>query len=80
MPRLRARDLELLRAANDGFATAVTCGDVVAALPADDDLPAVPVRVSGNRAAAATIARSTPRDGRTRSRRRSGSRASSSTR
>jgi DNA-binding GntR family transcriptional regulator len=49
-----------MRAANERFAAAVRSGDVDAALRADDDLHDVLVRVSGNRAAAATAARYTP--------------------
>ncbi|MFJ6081796.1 GntR family transcriptional regulator [Streptomyces sp. NPDC092369] len=60
VPRLRAADLDEMRAANGRFALAVTGGDVDAALRADDELHDVLVRVSGNRAAAATVARYTP--------------------
>ncbi|MFI9805426.1 GntR family transcriptional regulator [Streptomyces sp. NPDC052301] len=60
VPRLRERDLAEMRAANERFATAVRTGDVDEALRADDDLHHVLVRVSGNRAAAATVARYTP--------------------
>lgn len=60
VPRLRDTDLDAMRAANDRFAAAVAAGDVDAALRADDELHDVPVRVSGNRAAAATVARYTP--------------------
>ncbi|MET8826012.1 GntR family transcriptional regulator [Streptomyces sp. NPDC004610] len=60
VPRLRPPDLDLMRAANDRFAAAVAAGDVDSALRADDDLHDVPLRVSGNRAAAATVARYTP--------------------
>ncbi|MEU6349426.1 GntR family transcriptional regulator [Streptomyces sp. NPDC047072] len=60
VPRLRAADLEVMRAANDRFAAAVARGDVDAALRADDELHDVLVRVGGNRAAAATVARYTP--------------------
>lgn len=49
-----------MRAANDRFAAAVHAGDVDAALRADDELHDVLIRVSGNRAAAATVARYTP--------------------
>ncbi|WP_037670491.1 FCD domain-containing protein, partial [Streptomyces afghaniensis] len=42
------------------FAAAVGTGDVDGALRADDALHDVLVRVSGNRAAAATVARYTP--------------------
>ncbi|WP_326669613.1 GntR family transcriptional regulator [Streptomyces canus] len=60
VPRLFAADIETMRAANERFAAAVTAGDVDAALHADDALHDVLVRVSGNRAAAATAARYTP--------------------
>ncbi|MDH6216145.1 GntR family transcriptional regulator [Streptomyces pseudovenezuelae] len=60
VPRLRAADLDAMRAANGRFALAVAGGDVDAALRADDELHDVLVRVSGNRAAAATVARYTP--------------------
>ncbi|GAA2898273.1 MULTISPECIES: GntR family transcriptional regulator [Streptomyces] len=60
VPRLKAADIEAMRAANERFAAAVGTGDVNAALSADDALHEVLVRVSGNRAAAATAARYTP--------------------
>ncbi|MFK4107009.1 GntR family transcriptional regulator [Streptomyces sp. NPDC019531] len=60
VPRLLATDLETMRAANERFAAAVTAGDVDEALRVDDELHDVLVRVSGNRAAAATAARYTP--------------------
>ncbi|CAL9570068.1 GntR family transcriptional regulator [Streptomyces sp. enrichment culture] len=60
VPRLRKADTDAMRAANDRFAAAVHAGDVDAALLADDALHDVLVRVSGNRAAAATVARYTP--------------------
>jgi DNA-binding GntR family transcriptional regulator len=60
VPRLFAADVEAMRTANERFADAVRAGDVDAALRADDDLHDVLVRVSGNRAAAATVARYTP--------------------
>jgi DNA-binding GntR family transcriptional regulator len=49
-----------MRAANERFAAAVGSGDVDGALRADDELHDVLVRVAGNQAAAATIARYTP--------------------
>ncbi|MGI5425006.1 GntR family transcriptional regulator [Streptomyces sp. CA-179760] len=58
--RLKAVDIKVMRAANERFAAAVGTGDVDAALRADDALHGVLVRVSGNRAAAATVARYTP--------------------
>ncbi|MFF5312225.1 GntR family transcriptional regulator [Streptomyces massasporeus] len=60
VPRLEAADIEAMRAANERFAAAVSTTDVDAALRADDELHDVLVRVSGNRAAAATVARYTP--------------------
>ncbi|MFI6928855.1 GntR family transcriptional regulator [Streptomyces sp. NPDC050287] len=60
VPRLFAADVEAMRAANERFAAAVRAKEVDAALRADDDLHDVLVRVSGNRAAAATVARYTP--------------------
>ncbi|MFJ7072410.1 GntR family transcriptional regulator [Streptomyces sp. NPDC098781] len=60
VPRLTAGDLEAMRAANGRFAGAVAAGEVDLALRADDELHDVLVRVSGNRAAAATVARYTP--------------------
>ncbi|GAQ61442.1 putative HTH-type transcriptional regulator [Streptomyces scabiei] len=60
VPRLFAADVEMMRSANERFAAAVRTGDVDAALVADDELHDVLVRVSGNRAAAATVARYTP--------------------
>ncbi|WP_327722455.1 GntR family transcriptional regulator [Streptomyces sp. NBC_00490] len=60
VPRLFAADVETMRTANERFAAAVAAGDVDAALQADDALHDVLVRVSGNRAAAATAARYTP--------------------
>ncbi|AZP23210.1 GntR family transcriptional regulator [Streptomyces aquilus] len=60
VPRLFAADIEAMRTANERFAAAVGAGDVDGALQADDDLHDVLVRVSGNRAAAATAARYTP--------------------
>ncbi|MFF5478596.1 GntR family transcriptional regulator [Streptomyces sp. NPDC012935] len=60
VPRLAAADVEIMRAANERFGTAVAAGEVDLALRADDELHDVLVRVSGNRAAAATVARYTP--------------------
>ncbi|MFM9447369.1 GntR family transcriptional regulator [Streptomyces acidiscabies] len=58
--RLTLADIATMRAANERFAGAVVAGDVDEALLADDELHDVLVRVGGNRAAAATIARYTP--------------------
>ncbi|GGU19614.1 GntR family transcriptional regulator [Streptomyces coeruleorubidus] len=60
VPRLGAADIEAMRTANRRFAAAVGTGDVDGALRADDALHEVLVRVSGNCAAAATVARYTP--------------------
>ncbi|NUP17841.1 MAG: GntR family transcriptional regulator [Streptomyces sp.] len=60
VPRLMAADVEIMRAANERFAAAVAAGEVDLALRADDEVHDVLVRVSGNRAAAATVARYTP--------------------
>ncbi|MFD8819036.1 GntR family transcriptional regulator [Streptomyces sp. NPDC059627] len=60
VPRLRDSDLDEMRVSNVRFAGAVQAGDVDEALRADDDLHDVLVRVAGNRAAAATVARYTP--------------------
>ena len=60
VPRLFAADIETMRAANERFAAAVRAGEVGEAIRADDELHDVLVRVSGNRAAAATAARYTP--------------------
>ncbi|MDF3144270.1 MULTISPECIES: GntR family transcriptional regulator [unclassified Streptomyces] len=60
VPLLMAADVEIMRAANERFAAAVAAGEVDLALRADDELHDVLVRVSGNRAAAATVARYTP--------------------
>lgn len=60
VPQLSPADVEIMRAANDRFAAAVSTGEVDLALRADDELHDVLVRVSGNRAAAATVARYTP--------------------
>lgn len=58
--RLRHADVDVMRAANERFAAAVRAGDVDTALRADDELHDVLIRASGNRAAAATVARYTP--------------------
>ncbi|GAA3369895.1 GntR family transcriptional regulator [Streptomyces sannanensis] len=60
VPRLGREHIEAMRLANERFARAVGGGDVDAALRADDELHDVLVRVGGNHAAAATIARYTP--------------------
>ncbi|MEU3982671.1 GntR family transcriptional regulator [Streptomyces sp. NPDC026672] len=60
VPLLAVADLDEMRGANARFATAVGAGDVDGALHADDAFHDVLVRVSGNQAAAATVARYTP--------------------
>ncbi|MFD4528997.1 GntR family transcriptional regulator [Streptomyces sp. NPDC058470] len=60
VPRLLAEHIDAMRDSNVRFADAVRGGDVDGALRADDELHDVLVRVSGNRAAAATIARYSP--------------------
>ncbi|MEU8983264.1 GntR family transcriptional regulator [Streptomyces sp. NPDC048309] len=60
VPRLLSGHVDAMRDANVRFAAAVRDGDVDLALRADDELHDVLVRVSGNRTAAATIARYTP--------------------
>ncbi|OLR93643.1 GntR family transcriptional regulator [Actinokineospora bangkokensis] len=57
---LSPADLDRMRAANRRFAAAVAAGDVHAALAADDDFHAVPVRVSGNAALRAVLAQYGP--------------------
>ncbi len=52
---LTSEDLAAMRAANARFSTALGAGDVEAALRADDELHAIPVRVSGNRAVATVL-------------------------
>ena len=49
-----------MRAANQRFGAALAAGDLPAALAADDELHAVPVRVAGNRAAAGVLDQFTP--------------------
>lgn len=57
---LSRADLTEMRAANRRFRVALRQGDVSAALAADDDLHAVPVRVAGNKALAAVLDQYTP--------------------
>ncbi|RSD14894.1 GntR family transcriptional regulator [Amycolatopsis eburnea] len=59
-PRCRPADVADMRAANDRFAKAIEAGDVKAAVDADDELHAIPVRLAGNAAVAATLDRYTP--------------------
>ncbi|WP_219106639.1 GntR family transcriptional regulator [Austwickia sp. TVS 96-490-7B] len=60
VPRLSAEEVAAMRDANDRFAAALTAGDVDAALAADDELHAVPVRASGNDAVATVLEQFTP--------------------
>ena len=60
MSRLTRSDLKRMREANRRFRSAIRAGDVEAALAADDDLHAVPVDVSGNRALRAVLDQYTP--------------------
>ena len=52
---LTRQDLAAMRAANRRFRAALRAGDVDAALAADDDLHAIPVRVAANRAVEAVL-------------------------
>jgi DNA-binding GntR family transcriptional regulator len=60
VPRLGVADIEEMRLANRRFADALRHGDVPAALSADDDLHAVPVRASGNHAVISVLEQFTP--------------------
>jgi len=53
--QLTAADLDAMRDAGRRFAAALDDGDIDAALLADDELHAIPVAVSGNRAIAAVL-------------------------
>ncbi|AVT29401.1 MULTISPECIES: GntR family transcriptional regulator [unclassified Plantactinospora] len=57
---LTRADLEAMREANHRFGAAIEQGDVEAALRADDDLHAVPVSVTSNRALTAVLEQFTP--------------------
>ena len=58
--RLTDDDLAAMRAANRRFAAALEAGDADAALAADDDFHAVPVRVAGNAAVASVLEQYSP--------------------
>lgn len=58
--RLGDADLARMREANERFAAALADRDVDGALIADDELHAVPVEVSGNRAVASVLEQFTP--------------------
>jgi DNA-binding GntR family transcriptional regulator len=60
VPTLTEGDLAAMREANRRFELAIEWGDVEAALRADDELHAVPVRASGNQALAAVLDQFTP--------------------
>jgi DNA-binding GntR family transcriptional regulator len=60
VPILTAGHIEAMRDANRRFEAATQAGDVDEAMESDDELHGVLVRVSGNRAVAATIERYTP--------------------
>lgn len=57
---LTRSDLAAMRAANKRFRAALRAGDTDAAMAADDDLHAVPVRVAANRAVLAVLDQFTP--------------------
>lgn len=58
--QLTAQDLTAMRRANRRFATALRAGDVDAALQADDELHAIPVRAAANGAVATVLDQFTP--------------------
>lgn len=58
--QLTPADLASMRAANKRFATAMKSGDAEAALAADDDFHAVPVRAAGNTAIEMVLDQFTP--------------------
>ncbi|HNQ05899.1 MAG TPA: GntR family transcriptional regulator [Tetrasphaera sp.] len=58
--QLTPDDLASMRAANKRFATAMKSGDAEAALAADDDFHAVPVRAAGNTAIETILDQFTP--------------------
>jgi DNA-binding GntR family transcriptional regulator len=60
VPNLTDGDLRAMREANLRFERAIEWKDVEAALRADDELHAIPVRASGNRAIAAVLDQFTP--------------------
>ncbi len=57
---LTTADLAAMAAANDRFAAAIRESDIEAALAADDDLHAIPVRVAANRAVSSVLDQFTP--------------------
>lgn len=58
--KLTADDLDQMREANARFGAALKAGDADAALAADDEFHAVPVRVAGNTALATVLEQFTP--------------------
>lgn len=60
IPYLTTGDLAAMRAANARFGQALADGDVEAALTADEELHAIPVRVSGNTALLTVLDQFTP--------------------
>ncbi|CRK57187.1 Transcriptional regulator, GntR family [Alloactinosynnema sp. L-07] len=60
LPRMGEPQISAMREANAEFSGAINCGDVEAAIAADDRLHAVPVNACGNQALAATLDRYTP--------------------
>jgi DNA-binding GntR family transcriptional regulator len=60
VPLLTAADLAAMRAANESFGAAIAEGAVDAALAADDELHAIPVRAAGNAAVVAVLEQFTP--------------------
>ncbi|MBB2940990.1 DNA-binding GntR family transcriptional regulator [Actinoplanes lutulentus] len=58
--RMTTDQVERMREANARFAAAVADGDVEAALAADDEVHAIPLRAYGNAAATGTVDRYTP--------------------
>jgi DNA-binding GntR family transcriptional regulator len=60
VPLLTEADLAAMQEANQRFERAIEWNDVEAALRADDELHAIPVRASGNRALAAVLDQFTP--------------------
>ncbi|PRX46665.1 DNA-binding GntR family transcriptional regulator [Prauserella shujinwangii] len=60
VPHLTAADFAAMRRANEAFERALTTGDVVAAIGADDDFHRVPVDRAGNDAIRAVLDQYTP--------------------
>jgi DNA-binding GntR family transcriptional regulator len=60
VPLLGPADLAAMRAANERFAVALSGGDADAAIEADDDFHAIPVRAAANAALEAVLEQHTP--------------------